>query len=77
MPATAPFFYRITEGIRITVRPTFLPEQSIPEQRQYVFAYNVRIENTSQQSVQLLFRPPNPITKALLKESPTALSNTL
>ena len=56
MPSTAPFYYRITENIRITVRPKFLPEQSIPEQRQYVFEYNVRIENTGQQSVQLLSR---------------------
>lgn len=54
MPAQ--FFYRNTEGIRITVRPTFLPEQSIPEQRQFVFAYNVRIENTTPHSVQLLSR---------------------
>ncbi len=50
------FFYRITDGIRVTARPTFLPDQSIPEQRQYVFSYNVRIENTTKQSVQLLSR---------------------
>lgn len=56
MPTAAPFYYRLTDGIRITVRPTFLPDQSIPEQRQYVFAYRVRIENTTQQSVQLLSR---------------------
>ncbi|MCC7194070.1 MAG: Co2+/Mg2+ efflux protein ApaG [Gemmatimonadaceae bacterium] len=54
MPAQ--FFYRITDGIRVTARPTFLPDQSIPEQRQYVFSYNVRIENTTKQSVQLLSR---------------------
>lgn len=56
MSTAAPFFYRNTDGIRITVRPTFLPEQSIPEQRQYVFSYNVRIENTTKQSAQLLSR---------------------
>jgi len=56
MSGSAPFFYRNTDGIRITVRPTFLPEQSIPEQRQFVFAYNVRIENTTLQSAQLLSR---------------------
>lgn len=56
MPATEPFFYRITEGIRVTVRPAYLPDQSIPEQRQFVFAYNVRIENTGPQSAQLLSR---------------------
>ena len=56
MADAAPFYYRNTDGIRITVRPTFLPEQSIPEQRQFVFAYNVRIENTTQQSAQLISR---------------------
>lgn len=56
MTTAAGFYYRITEGIRITVRPNFLPDQSIPEQRQYVFAYNVRIENIGQQSAQLLSR---------------------
>ena len=56
MPTAAQFFYKMTEGIRITVRPRFLPEQSIPEQRQYVFEYNVRIENTGTQSGQLLSR---------------------
>ena len=54
MPAT--LFYRITEGIRVTVRPVFLPDQSIPEQRQYVFAYFVRVENVGTQSAQLLSR---------------------
>lgn len=56
MPSAASFFYRNTDGIRITVRPTFLPDQSIPEQRQYVFMYNVRIENTTPQSAQLISR---------------------
>ena len=56
MPTATPFFYKNTDGIRITVRPTFLPDQSIPEQRQYVFMYNVRIENTTPQSAQLISR---------------------
>ena len=56
MSTAGAFFYRNTDGIRITVRPNFLPDQSIPEQRQYVFAYNVRIENTTDQSAQLLSR---------------------
>lgn len=54
MPAT--IFYRITDGIRVTVRPTYLPEQSIPDQQQFVFSYNVRIENVGSQSAQLLSR---------------------
>ena len=45
MNSSASFFYRMTDGIRVSVRPTYLPEQSIPEQQQFVFAYFVRIEN--------------------------------
>lgn len=56
MQHTSPFFYRMTDGIRVTVRPVYLPEQSIPEQQQFVFAYYVRIENVGSQSAQLLLR---------------------
>jgi ApaG protein len=56
MSATGPLFYKITDGIRVTVRPVYLPEQSIPEQQQFVFAYYVRIENVGTQSAQLLSR---------------------
>jgi ApaG protein len=56
MPQSAPFFYRMTDGMRVSVRPAYLPEQSIPEQQQFVFAYYVRIENVGAQSAQLLSR---------------------
>jgi ApaG protein len=56
MSSTGPFFYKMTDGIRVTVRPVYLPEQSIPEQQQFVFAYYVRIENVGTQSAQLLSR---------------------
>jgi ApaG protein len=56
MPPTQPFFHRLTEGIRVTVRPVYLPEQSIREQQQFVFAYFVRIENVGSQTAQLLSR---------------------
>jgi len=52
----APFFYRLSNGFRVTVRPAFLAEQSAPDQRQYAFAYFVRIENVSQRRAQLLSR---------------------
>ena len=42
--------------MRITVRPAFLRDQSRPGQRQYVFAYHVRIENVGSQAAQLLSR---------------------
>ncbi len=51
-----PFFYRETEGIRITVKPEYLREQSRPSQRHFVFAYHVRIENVGRQAAQLLSR---------------------
>lgn len=51
-----PFFYQITEGIRITVRPVHVPEQSNPLTNRHVFVYHVRIENVSDTPVQLLWR---------------------
>jgi ApaG protein len=53
---TKPFYYRETQGIRISVRPLYLAEQSQPALRRYVFAYFIRIENTSQRTVQLMTR---------------------
>jgi len=56
-PATpATLYYRITDGLRVTVRPVYLPEQSTPDQQQFVFSYFVRIENVGSQAVQLLSR---------------------
>ena len=51
-----PFFYKQTDGMRITVRPVFLRDQSRPSVGQYVFAYFVRIENIGDQAAQLLSR---------------------
>lgn len=51
-----PFYYKETSGIRITVRPLYLSDQSQPAHRHYVFAYFVRIENVSKRTVQLLSR---------------------
>ncbi|MDZ4864159.1 MAG: Co2+/Mg2+ efflux protein ApaG [Gemmatimonadota bacterium] len=55
MPAP-PFYYRSSEGIRITVRPAFLPERSHASKQQFVFAYFVRIENTGAEPAQLRTR---------------------
>ena len=55
MTAT-PFFYKESFGIRITVRPMYLREQSKPWMGHYVFAYFIRIENVGQQAAQLLSR---------------------
>lgn len=49
-------FYRLTQGIRITVRPEYLPGQSDSARRRFVFAYHVRIENVGAQPGKLLTR---------------------
>lgn len=51
-----PFYYRESEGIRITVRPSYLPRHSRETEEQYVFAYFVRIENVGPQPARLLAR---------------------
>jgi ApaG protein len=45
-----------TRGIRITVRPRFVPEQSDPDNGQWLFAYHITIRNQGDQPVQLLSR---------------------
>jgi len=55
MPAKS-FYYRESEGIRVTVRPVYLRDHSEPSQSHYVFAYFVRIENVGQMTAQLLTR---------------------
>jgi ApaG protein len=54
--AASPFFYRETFGIRITVRPMYLRDQSEPSIGHYVFAYFIRIENVGDQPAQLISR---------------------
>jgi ApaG protein len=56
MPRTTPFFHRVTHGIRITVRPSYLPEQSHPGAARFVFGYHVRIENLNERAATLLTR---------------------
>ncbi|HEY1014820.1 MAG TPA: Co2+/Mg2+ efflux protein ApaG [Herpetosiphonaceae bacterium] len=51
-----PFYYQETNGIRITVRPRYLIDQSQPQRATYVFAYFVRIENIGRHTVQLISR---------------------
>jgi len=53
---SSPFFYRMSNGIRITVRPVYLRDQSDPAAQHYVFAYFVRVENVSDRPAQLLSR---------------------
>ena len=53
---TTPFFYRMSNGIRITVRPVYLKDQSDPAAQHYVFAYFIRVENVGDRPAQLLSR---------------------
>jgi ApaG protein len=54
--ATQPFFYKESFGIRITVRPVYLRDQSEPSAGHYVFAYFVRVENVGRQAAKLVSR---------------------
>ena len=46
----------ITRDIRVTVRPTYLAEQSAPADNHYVWAYHIRIDNGGDRAVQLRSR---------------------
>jgi ApaG protein len=45
-----------TRAICVTVKPQYLPDQSDPNKPQYVWAYQVRIENKGDIAVQLRSR---------------------
>ena len=45
-----------TDGIKVSVQPIFLEDQSKPSEDHYVWAYQVTIENFSSKTVQLLNR---------------------
>lgn len=46
----------VTRDIRVVVRSFFLEDQSQPDERQYVWAYRIRIENGGSEPVRLLRR---------------------
>lgn len=45
-----------TEGIKVVVRSVYVPEQSSPRARRYVFAYTVTIANEGEAAAQLKSR---------------------
>lgn len=45
-----------TDGIKVSVQPIFLEDQSQPSEDHYVWAYQVTIQNLSEKTVQLLNR---------------------
>jgi ApaG protein len=46
----------VTHGVRVIVRPSFLPEQSDPDRPVYVFGYRIRIRNEGTSTVRLMSR---------------------
>ena len=47
---------KITDGIKISVETQYQPEYSNPANEHFMFAYEIRIENLSDYSIQLLRR---------------------
>lgn len=45
-----------TYDLSVTVEPSFVPEQSDPDRRRFVFAYTVRITNTGERPAQVISR---------------------
>jgi ApaG protein len=56
MDAPAAFYHRITDGIRVTVRPAFAPDHSDPREPRFVFVYRIRIENVGDRTARLMRR---------------------
>lgn len=46
----------VTHSIEVTVEPSFLEDQSVPEDNLFVWAYHIRIVNQGQETVQLRSR---------------------
>lgn len=46
----------VTEGIRVSVKATYVAEQSAPRSKRYVFAYTVKIANEGSSPAQLRSR---------------------
>ncbi len=46
----------ITKDIKVSVKPVYLEGQSTPDERHFVWAYQVKIENQSEATVQLINR---------------------
>ncbi len=46
----------VTEGVEVTVSTKYIPQQSLPKAKRYVFAYTIRISNGGQVTAQLKSR---------------------
>jgi ApaG protein len=55
-PEPAPMSEAVTNGIRVEVLSQYSPENSRPQQSEWIFQYTVRITNIGAETVQLLSR---------------------
>ncbi|MFY7908370.1 MAG: Co2+/Mg2+ efflux protein ApaG [Emticicia sp.] len=46
----------VTAGVKVTVKTEYQPSYSNPIQEHYVFTYHIRIENNSENTIQLIRR---------------------
>lgn len=46
----------VTRGVRVAVRPFYIPEQSRPDLGEYVFGYRISIANEGDERVKLISR---------------------
>lgn len=49
-------FSKTTRSIKVTVLPSYLEDQSHPENGRYVWAYTIQVENGGAETVQLINR---------------------
>jgi ApaG protein len=49
-------FTKVTQGIRVSAMPLYVPEQSFPDENIYTWIYHIIIENQSNEAIQLIFR---------------------
>ena len=54
--ASAPLSEAVTDDIRVEVMSSYSPENSKPQNGEWVFQYTVRITNQGSQTVQLISR---------------------
>jgi ApaG protein len=47
---------QVTRGVRVSVKPDYLPDQSSPKAGLWMFAYHVRVQNEGPETVQLISR---------------------
>ncbi len=46
----------VTRSIAVRVRPVYLPDQSDPDERRWIWAYTIEVDNAGGETVQLLSR---------------------